>query len=353
MFKNLKLSHSLKIKNSKLKILFVLPLFFVLSSMFLSEVKAQSLSLSLWPPLLEVTLKPGKSITQVYKLTNEGETDLIITSQIVPFTPADEFGNVALKQTKNEINKAQDENLPPASSPSEATNWFSFQNADLQLGQNFLLKAGQSQQIVLSVKIPPQAKEDDYYLTLLFESQPENQSGDQSGAQAQAKIGTNILLTVSETGEPPKKAQIEQFSLANFQFSIFNFQLIDSFTKPQFLLRVRNTGRSFFKPMGTIITTGWLGQKFISDLLPENVLTNSVRVINCTSPESPDKVAPCQIKSNFLFGPYQAKVEFGLDKVAADYEKQITFLALPFKLIFSLLTIIFILSILKLRAKNS
>lgn len=307
-------------KNKKLNIFrFV---FFIFSFWFLvlKPVWAQTLSLSLYPPLLEVMIQPGKSITQVYKLSNQGEIDLALTSKIVPFEPGDEQGNIHLL-------------TPEVSSGSHPggvyLDWFSFQNADLALGQEFILKQGEEQEIVLKLKVPADAKEDDYYATLLFETIPGVFLG-QSGAQAQAKIGANILLTVSKDGQPPKKAEIEEFKL-------LNWQIIDSFNQPQFLLRIKNTGKAYFKPMGTITTTGWFNQKHILDLLPENVLVNSVRAINCATPDSPERVGPCQLKSKILLGSYKAKVEFGLDDLNPDYSAKITFFALPLRLILGLI----------------
>jgi hypothetical protein len=287
-------------------------------------VQAQTISLDLYPPLLEVTLKPGKSITQVYKITNNSEQDFIMKSQIVPFEPADELGNIQLNSNNQ----------------SPAREWFSFQNADLQLGQSFLLKSGQPQQVVLAVKTPTNAKEDDYYLTLLFETQPSGLNEGLSEARAQAKIGANILLTVSETGEPPRRAEIAEFKIQKTKFKI-----IDSFAQPQFVLKIKNIGRSLFKPMGTITTTGWLGQKYFLNLLPENILVKSTRQMAC---ESNSEGKTCLLPSKFLFGPYETKVEFGLDKVSADYSTKITFIALPLKLIFVVLLLIILIMIIKL-----
>ncbi|MBI3379542.1 hypothetical protein HY029_02165, partial [Candidatus Gottesmanbacteria bacterium] len=57
-----------------------LVLIFALCTLHLRQAYAQSLSLSISPPLLEVMIKPGKSITQVYKLTNNGEPIVITTN---------------------------------------------------------------------------------------------------------------------------------------------------------------------------------------------------------------------------------------------------------------------------------
>ncbi len=100
----------------KLKIFSLVSFLFIINFCLLAApTQAQTISLDLYPPLLEVTLQPGKSITQVYKITNNSEQDFIMNSQIVPFEPADELGNVQLNFNNQ----------------SPAREWFSFQNADL------------------------------------------------------------------------------------------------------------------------------------------------------------------------------------------------------------------------------
>jgi hypothetical protein len=337
----------MKIKNSKLKIqndnlkfkilrfaFCILHLIIAFCTLLLNDAKAQTLSLSIWPPLLEVTIQPGKSITQVYKLRNTGETDLALTSKIVPFKPEGETGDLALATPGVDLDRHTG-NEPQ----------FSFLNADLVLGQKFILPAGREQEVVLKIKVPKETPETDYYFTLLFETLPGVFLPSGSGGQIEAKIGSNILLTVSQTGQPKKQAVIEEFRLKNFQFSIFNFQFIDSFTQPQFAVRLKNTGNAFFKPFGSITTAGWFNQRWVLDLLPENVLVNSVRQIRCqklTSLSTGEQVtpsekqsvlpSPCQLETKFLLGKYSAKIEFGLDGASGEYQKEIVFWAVPLKL---------------------
>ena len=317
-------------KKLKIKILFILPLFLAFYFGFLNnEIKAQSLGLSIYPPLLEVMIRPGKTITQVYQLANKGTTDLTLTSRLIPFEPADEFGNVRLKT---------EEYLP-----ENEKNWFSFQNADLNLGDNFTLKAGNEQQIVFKIRIPENTQEDDHYLTLLFESLPEPNLN-QSAAQSKIKIGSNLLLTISETGEPPRKAEIVEFKIDNAWFQLGSWQFTDSFANPKFILRIKNIGRNFFKPMGIINVKGWSKQEYVLDLLPENILINSVRQSQCFSSQE-NKPLKCQLstgwKTKFLIGPYQAQISFGLDKISEDYQQNLNFFAFPF-----ILTVIFLLAFL-------
>ena len=320
-------------KKIKLKIFFVFFIFSLLYLLFPNKIEAQSLGLSLYPPLLEVMIKPGKTITQVYQLNNQGENDLVITSKILVFEPADELGNVRIKT---------DASLA-------MSDWFSFQNTDLNLGDNFVLKIGQEQQVVLKIKVPENALEDDYYLTLLFESLPEL-TLNQGNTQNKIQIGANLLLTISTTGEPPRKAEIAEFKIKNAWFKIGSWQFIDSFINPLIILRVKNIGRSLFKPMGTINVSGWTGGKYLLELLPENILTNSLRQSQCFSTDQ-NQPFPCQLETNwknkFLIGPYQVKVTFGLDKISEDYQQTLHFFAFPFTLIVTLLFIILVFYLIK------
>lgn len=289
-----------------------------------SIANAQSLGLGIYPPLLEVTLMPGKTITQVYKLSNPGEVDLMMTSSIVSFEPSDETGGIKFM--------ADAERLKPIS--------FSFLNADLRLGQTFPLPAGKTQEIVLILKVPETAPEKDYYATFLFQTAPMKGYGNLSASQAQAKIGTNLLITVSRTGKPFKKAMVEEFRL----FNCSRICLIDSFSQPQFVIRVKNTGHSYFKPLGNIILHGWFNQEETLELLPQNILSDFSREIQC---QIDDKVGPCQGKTKFLIGAFNAKLEFGLDDFSSQYQQEIRFIAIPIKLVLGLFILVIILGLIR------
>ena len=300
------------------------------------QIQAQEMALSLYPPLLEVTIQPGRSITQVYQLSNQGETDMILNSRLVPFTPSNEIGGVLLREQET----------------SEAQPWISFQNADLALGQSFVLKAKGEQQLVLKIKVPEQATEDDYYLTLLLFSQSES-NHQQNSVQSQIKIGSHLLLTLSQTGEPPKKAQVEDFKIQNAWFRIGSWQFIDSFTNPLFILRLKNLGRSLFKPMGNLTVSGFSGQKYLLDLLPENILVNSTRQTLCFSADK-NQPLPCRLnlgwKNKFLIGSYQVTVTFGLNKVSEEYRQTFNFFAFPFFLTAGLIFLIVFFWLMKKRS---
>lgn len=302
-----------------------------------TAIRAQTFSLSIYPPLLEVMMMPGKSITQAYKLTNTGETT-VINTQIVTFEPADELGNIKLVNSNQW--SVTNENSP-------ITNWFSFDNANIALGKPFTLASGKSQQIILRIKVPENTREDDYYFTLLFSSKPGERIG-QSATQEVGVIGGNILLTVSRDGKPLKKGEIIEFRLRRKGYSLTG--LIDSLDKPEFILRVRNTGKAYFKTFGKIEIGGLLGQKGELPILPENILVNSTRRLSGSCPgETEEEKIPCPLifAPKFLIGPYRAKVIMNLDEGGPEISATTSFLALPIKAIIGLLTALVLLFIIK------
>ena len=110
---------------------------------------AQQVSLSLSPPHLETVIKPGKTILIAYTLQNYGDPT-VITARVLPFIPQDNNGDVSIKDS------------------FEGPIRFSLENADIQLEKPFFLRPQQSQQLLLRIRIPEGAPEQDYYYTRLL-----------------------------------------------------------------------------------------------------------------------------------------------------------------------------------------
>jgi len=140
-------------KNYKLK-LKIIRFFFVLLilnfsflTFHLSEANAQQVSLSLSPPLLELFIKPGKSIMAAYKLENFGDPTFF-NLKILPFEAKDSFGNIKIKTEFG--------------GPVR----FSLDNSDLKLEQPFFLKTNGSQQISLLIRIPENIADGDHVASI-------------------------------------------------------------------------------------------------------------------------------------------------------------------------------------------
>lgn len=266
---------------------------------------AQTYSFAVWPPLLEVVIQPGKSITQVYQLINSGD-DQTIGVRVSYFEPSDSKGNI---------------NLIPAPQLLKPLG-FSLDGTDISVPKSFFLKTGETKNLLLKISIPPRCPERDFYASLVFETIPEVRTG-LSQAQTIAKIATNILITVSVSETPVKKARIVEFSAP---------KIVDSFDPVPFTLKVENIGAAYLKPFGNVTIQGIFNQKGQIQILPENILPQYSRDLKIPS-----------WKNKFIVGPFKAEVAFTLDEEGEKISEELTFLALPYKLILSLIVISLIL----------
>jgi len=268
---------------------------------FANVAQAQTLSLSLWPPLLEVMMQPGKTITQVYKLTNSSDHELQITPQIFPFEPLGETGEIKINFPS-----------PPATLTAPL---FSFASRE-KFGQAFPLAVGETREMVLKISLPPNNPEKDYYYTLLFSTGEEPLSplkGEEGKSTAVAQIGTNILLTASQLGKPPLLGRIVLFS-APF--------IVDSFSATNFMVILENWGKAFWKPFGKIEITGPFNQKGEIALREQNILANSSRRLILDS-----------YRPTWPIGPFKADLAFSLNEDGPEFSSPITFWYLPYKLV--------------------
>lgn len=260
----------------------------------------QSLSLSLWPPILEIMIQPGRQATQEYQITNNSDTDLKITPYFIPFKPSNQTGQPNLK-----LQDLQNKNFNPG--------FFAFETGE-KIGEPFWLKTGQTKKLLLKILIPKEAEEKDYYYTLLFSTSPATKEQKNTSSSSTTEIGTNILLTISQSGTPKLFGKISSFSCP---------KIVDSFSPVNFNLVLENYGQTYFKAFGKLKIAGFLKQSQEIALTPQNVLANSTRQI---------PLPPYQPK--LPLGPFTAQVEISLNEESPpQFSRQISFWYLPYKIL--------------------
>ncbi|MFH0979762.1 MAG: hypothetical protein V1803_02360 [Candidatus Roizmanbacteria bacterium] len=277
-------------------------------------VNAQQVSLSISPPLLELIIKPGKSIMVAYRVGNLGDP-VILTAKVLPFEVKDNFGNLRIKKE------------------FEGPIRFNLDNADLQLEQPFFLKTGDSQQLLLRIRLPEGAPEGDYYYTLLAEATPPKSSEGIGSARARATIGSNILITVTESGSVEVKPRVALFSTGP--------KIFDSFDKIPLTLIVENKGKNMIKPEGEIILKGNFGEEIKYDIIPKNILSMSQRLVEATPSAQFEKPASL-VLSGFFIGLYRLSTKISFGENSPTVFASTSFFALPFKLIAGLVVVIII-----------
>jgi len=271
-----------------------------------SPIYAQTISLSVWPPILEAVLKPSQSYTQTYQLKNQGD-DITLKAALIPFESADEFGHITL-QTK--------------AFQSPALNYFTLNNSPLP--QSFILKAGETKNIDLTINIPQTAPNSDHYLTLLFQAETKGLITG-TGSKTLPAVGSNILLTIPQPNQPKPTAKIQAFSIPQFIF--------DSFDPINFNLLVKNTSNHFLKTQGHIDIFNSFNKKVATiPLRSDNILKQSTRQLITDNPWNPI----------FPIGRYQATVNLTPINATSTITQTITFYAFPYKILAILLLLFFL-----------
>jgi hypothetical protein len=282
-------------------------------------------------------MKPQKSILVAYNLQNNGDP-VIAKAKVVSFEPKDNYGNVKLK----------DELDGPIR--------FSLDNADLQLNQPFFLKTRDRQQLLLRIRAPEGAPEGDYYYTLLIETEPPPGFEGKTSNRVKATIGSNILITVTESGKVEVKGKIALFDVLprfKFDFGLKSIKLFDSNDKIPVVLIAQNQGKNLIKSEGEIILRGNFGETAKYQILPQNILSQSQRLLTATPsaeiscPDKGEKPKYCQqpitlLLSGFFLGKYNLSTSLYFGENAPKIFAYTSFIAIPFKLIFAFVVALFV-----------
>ncbi len=304
-----------------IKISLLLPLFisltFLLPFLYSNPIHAQTLGLSITPPISEIVIMPGKETVQNFTISNDGN-DGIASIYLIPFRAQGEEGSVAL----DEESIIDDSSL--------FMPWFNLVSPVGNLGEKFYMAGGSQKTVTLYISPPLDAPNKDYYFTLIFELDNEIPQGSiATGSESRARIGTNILISVSDRENPSKNLNITEFSA---------LKVIDSLSKLKYTVRIGNYGSYFLKTIGKISIDPIIGEIETLSLAPLNVISDSIRNISCIESE---EIVKCQSSKNVLFGVYKSTISVSADEIGQIQEKTITTVAFPFSIL-SVAILIFI-----------
>lgn len=270
-------------------------------------VFAQNLSLSISPPLVEIMIKPGKTVTQAYKIRNDGEP-VIIKISLMEYRPGD------LK----------------ASPDFQSENWIQIINNDLSLNTPFLLNSSQEKQVILKINPPLSTPEEEYYRVLMFSTSP-NPASQLSESGISQSLGSILLVSITRTGEKLKAAQLTKSVIP---------KIMDSFDPLKLDFDLQNTGKIYIRPVGDINLIGQAGKANFK-LLPKIVLPGHIQRLTTDNSKSDGQDLHTLYIPGFYLGKYQVNIAFTLDDSKIKIEQSKTFYALPWKIF--LVLIIFLL----------
>ncbi|HSV94689.1 MAG TPA: hypothetical protein VLH94_01770 [Spirochaetia bacterium] len=313
-----------------LTIIFLSVLFTLLSS---QKVSAENYGLSIYPPLLRIHIKPGKSITQVFKIENLSSTDKTLITSIIPFSESDNFGN-------------------PILDPKTITPWlsyFSLANSQIKFNEPFNIAAGASEQLVLSISIPEDALLTDIYATIIISTYENSLTQSFQGSSIRATLGSNLLITINDQAYPDTILKIENFyPLDNNYLKVGNLYFVDSITPIKFTALVSNEGNFSAETKGVFrVSTSNNKPIYLDGVLPVNVIAKSRRAILSIDGNNFEYTPSL---SNI--GPHQITLEIKTDNSNTSTTIEVFFF--PLKLSLGLfLTLLIIVSVLVITSKSS
>jgi hypothetical protein len=236
------------------RIFFVLcPLSFVLFSSAFAQ-GADSLSLTITPPLFQITQSPGTDWNSMLRIVNSNSYDLVVSASATDFHPDGETGNAVLEET------------PPAD-PADThrmSGWIR-----LPLGA-ITIPRGKTADIPFSIHVPVNADPGGHYAAIMVGTAlPGKPSG--GGSSVSSKVTSLIFFRVP--GEVIEEGVIRDF---------FAEERMVPTPDASFSLRFENKGNVHLLPQGNIVITNMWGKERGKIVINEettfgNVLPQSTR----------------------------------------------------------------------------
>lgn len=270
--------------------------------------------LSISPSVVELTMQPGKMVTQTFMVENAGTTDLTVTATLRDFTSDGKTG-VPIIQEKSTFPFAQ------------------LENADVHLGEPFTLKANSSQQLIFAVKPDETAEERDWYISLLLDTKPVvGETLAQSGTAVTGQIASNIIVRVARDDRIPLNWDVQLLGIPRF---------IDSLQSIQITPYVQNHSKTAGTPEMSMLILDWRGEiVFEQDGLPERVLANSSREIAAAlqRKDDPRSYQPTTFVFDPLFavGPYTVRTTIRNNEDGPRVVEK-SFVAFPFSVLIAVI----------------
>jgi len=294
----------------------ILPtLLLVASLLFKNPVLAQtSVSITAIPPRLDVTVKPGTSVTEQIKIRNEAATQMNFTTEIRDFIVSDDIG------TPIELN-----GIDESANRWAASSWIQVSPSKVTL------KPGETKILSLTVIAPANALAGGHYAMVLHTPDTGVVSINGTGSAVVTRVGTLVYITVP--GPITENAQVKEFSVPSFlEYGPVNFRTV-----------ITNLSDVHIIPMGGITVNGLFGIRVADLRFPETrIFPLTDRVINST------------LTNKWLFGRFTAKLVAAYGTHGQALLSGLTFWVIPwrFLILVAAALIIFIVLMTLVRQKS-
>lgn len=243
-----------QIRNSNLFFrLFLLCFVFLISNfVFKTTIHASDVSLVVSPPRIDLEGKPGDTLQQTVKITNNGEQEIILQSLVADFIVNDDAG------TPIKVSES-------ASGRYLASPWFTLNDPEI------VLQPKQTVSLIVLIDVPADALPGGHYAGVFFQPVPAR-GLKQTVSYTTAQVGS--LFGINVAGDINYDALIKDFTVSS---RLSEFGPID------FSTTIENQSDTHIKPVATITVHDLLGRKRTDLTLPEvNVFPYTSRTLSGT-----------------------------------------------------------------------
>lgn len=328
--------------NSKFKIynirnLFICLLVVLVSLVFPREIEASSISLGVFPPIIQIESTPPANVSSPIEVQNMNDEPVQLKIIFKPFKSS---------LSENGTPEYLKDGAPFGDDPQF------FQKVKVLDGEELVgsieLAPKQVKKLTLNIDIPADQPPSDYYFSVLFISKTQLET-DTNNTQAAGGIGTNILLSIGPKGKTT--GVVKEFSAPFW---------LEKGPVP-FTVRVANTSKHFINPKGQILIKNMFGMTIGRvDLLPANILSNTVRFIPADyskTPKTQDLRPKIQDQAiwpeSFLLGPYTATLTLSLSEQGPILRKTTYFIGFPIASILGLIIVGILFLLIKNKVKQN
>lgn len=270
--------------------------------------------LEISPAIIEISGKPGITVTKEVKITNPLDKEVILYPLSRDFYTDDQDGTPLF------YNDDEDQ----AKSTYQLSKWITF------IEESITLKAKETRQVEYTITIPKDGEPGGHYAGVMFStSKPTATTGGSTQVGAVGLITSLVFLTVD--GAITEQLQIKDFKATKFTYS-----------KPvEFDVVVNNTGNVHVTPKGFVKVSNWQGK----DVKSIEINTKSGKALPKAERKFSDKWEPSW--KNVGYYNLTASITYGQNNTLIDRTVRVLVLPIWFIATVSVLLLLIIILIIR------
>lgn len=281
--------------------------------LYLPHVHAESIGLSVSPPVLEILLAPNHKATHTLTLRNHSNSGLTYSLSFHPLLPTDDLGHATITLNPLDINNSP--LLPTIQNRTLDTEYF--------------LSAGQSINLTLQLESATLDQAKDFYLALAITAHPGSSLPNNS--LTTPILTVPIFVTMTPLSAIPTDVELSNFSIPHVH---------DSSKKIQITPQIKNKSPIMLRIKGSLTLSS------PSDKTLHESTFDPTLVLGKNSRSLP--IFDFQ-PSSFTIGPHTLKIIIQTEGGRTLLESEKVVFIAPFKMIFLVFTVLLFLTVLRTR----